>query len=307
MRADFQTPVGKAFVELGARDPRREWSMFDVLKSDAEKYGAKILVTTIWNVHGDGSIAIHKNTDGTYWYWTENPKLKNGSKKLKAHWERLNFAFDRNVPVLGVLRDHAEARHYCAVEFIFKCIDRRLEKSGHRMWFQIVPMHEVVGVGCEVIDFDLAAELSGRRLSDGKDIFICGEPEKILDDSLEMLGNVSDLMSDYDHILNKKCAKFVSTKARLYQSKFRQIVFLACKGRCVISGCDIPEAVEAAHLSGRSWEAGHNSADDGILLRRDLHALYDSGLIKIVDDVVYVDDGIRNFYGKYHKIKCLNK
>ncbi|MFC5496293.1 HNH endonuclease [Caenimonas terrae] len=72
---------------------------------------------------------------------------------------------------------------------------------------------------------------------------------------------------------------FAWSATRPHQSAFRSAVFEACAGRCVITGCDVPDALEAAHLTGRSWRSGFNTADDGVLLRRDLHALYDCGML----------------------------
>jgi hypothetical protein len=74
------------------------------------------------------------------------------------------------------------------------------------------------------------------------------------------------------------------SKMRTEQAAFRSTVFAACGGCCVVSGTAVPQALEAAHLQGRSWHGGHNAASDGVLLRRDLHALYDSSLLSIEDD-----------------------
>ncbi|HTB23690.1 MAG TPA: HNH endonuclease signature motif containing protein [bacterium] len=76
-----------------------------------------------------------------------------------------------------------------------------------------------------------------------------------------------------------KAARFVSVEARPDQAAFRRRVFLACNGRCMVSGCDVDKALDAAHKHDRDWRAGHNNAEDGILLRKDLHALYDSKLL----------------------------
>jgi hypothetical protein len=81
--------------------------------------------------------------------------------------------------------------------------------------------------------------------------------------------------------LEQKMARFAQVEVRPQQRAFREVVFRACGGRCVISGCDVPEALEAAHLLGADWRKGHNSAVDGILLRRDLHSLYDRELLRI--------------------------
>ena len=72
------------------------------------------------------------------------------------------------------------------------------------------------------------------------------------------------------------------------QAEFRKRLFTQYGGRCPISGCTDPaelDAVDLAHPSG--WRT-HPTA--GILLRRDLHALLDAGLLEIVDDVVVLHD-----------------
>jgi hypothetical protein len=84
----------------------------------------------------------------------------------------------------------------------------------------------------------------------------------------------------FDELLTR----FTLTQVRPFQAAFREAVFRRFDGRCAISGCDIPEALEAAHISGRDWRQGDNAAADGILLRRDLHALYDRGVIQIAND-----------------------
>mmetsp|Transcript_30457 Transcript_30457/g.76468 ORF Transcript_30457/g.76468 Transcript_30457/m.76468 type:complete len:261 (-) Transcript_30457:26-808(-) len=44
-------------------------------------------------------------------------------------------------------------------------------------------------------------------------------------------------------------------------------------GKCLVSGCCLSACVDAAHISG-SWRDGYD-LDNGILLRKDLHALFD--------------------------------
>lgn len=96
-----------------------------------------------------------------------------------------------------------------------------------------------------------------------------------------------------------KAARFVSVEVRPDQAAFRRAVFMAHKGACAITGCDVVKALDAAHRTGRSWRAGHNSADDGLLLRKDLHALYDNGLLTVDDSgVVRIHPSIREHYGE---------
>ena len=97
-----------------------------------------------------------------------------------------------------------------------------------------------------------------------------------------------------------RAARFAQVQVRTEQRAFRESVFYACKGRCVISGCSVPEALEAAHLAGRDWRQGHNGASDGILLRRDLHTLYDRGLLRISDDgQVELGTELFAYYGSF--------
>lgn len=104
-----------------------------------------------------------------------------------------------------------------------------------------------------------------------------------------------------DNDLDERAKRFAQVEIRTEQSAFRVAVFKACSGRCVISGCEVPEALEAAHLHGRDWRAGHNAASDGVLLRRDLHALYDRGLLKIEAGTVIFNDAVHDHYGHWHR------
>jgi hypothetical protein len=101
---------------------------------------------------------------------------------------------------------------------------------------------------------------------------------------------------DFQHRL----IRFTRAPVRPEQAPFRQAVFRRFDGRCVVTGCTVPEALEAAHLLGRDWRQGHNQASDGLLLRRDIHALYDRGLVKISSEMlVDVDPAVSPEYGQY--------
>lgn len=112
--------------------------------------------------------------------------------------------------------------------------------------------------------------------------------------------HVKETSSDLD----SKAARFVSVEARPDQAAFRREVFLACKGKCIISGCDVVKALDAAHKTGRNWRLGHNKAEDGYLLRKDLHALYDNDLLWIDDDgMVRVDPSVIKHYKQFEGVR----
>jgi hypothetical protein len=87
------------------------------------------------------------------------------------------------------------------------------------------------------------------------------------------------------------------------KAAFRREVFLACQGRCVVSGCDVVKALDAARKQGRDWRKGHNGADDGFVLRKDLHALYDAELLTINEQgVVDLDSALSDHYAAFQGV-----
>lgn len=64
------------------------------------------------------------------------------------------------------------------------------------------------------------------------------------------------------------------------QAKFRRELLSAYGRRCAITGCDATEALEAAHISPYLGDAT-NHPQNGILLRADLHSLFDLGLVGV--------------------------
>lgn len=99
--------------------------------------------------------------------------------------------------------------------------------------------------------------------------------------------------------LDDRVARFMTVEVRQQQPAFRKAVFEAYDGRWAVSGCDVPEALEAAHLAGRNWREGHNEATDGILLRRDLHTLYDRGLLNFDDGIARFSTRVLHHYASF--------
>jgi putative restriction endonuclease len=72
------------------------------------------------------------------------------------------------------------------------------------------------------------------------------------------------------------------------QGEFRRRLLEAYDGRCAITGCDVVDALEAAHIVPYRGP-GSNHPSNGLLLRADLHTLFDLGLLSInSDDMVVV-------------------
>jgi hypothetical protein len=71
------------------------------------------------------------------------------------------------------------------------------------------------------------------------------------------------------------------------QPEFRSRLIAAYGGRCAVTGCDAVAAVEAAHIDPYSGPASQHVAN-GLLLRADLHTLFDLDLIGIDPDTLTV-------------------
>ncbi len=71
--------------------------------------------------------------------------------------------------------------------------------------------------------------------------------------------------------------------ARQGQSQFRLNLLEAYGRRCAITECDVEDALEAAHIVPYRNER-HHSTSNGLLLRADVHTLFDLGLIAVGSD-----------------------
>ena len=94
--------------------------------------------------------------------------------------------------------------------------------------------------------------------------------------------------------------QYYRSLARPEQPAFRAAVMKAYGSTCAISGCRTEEALEAAHVVPVSQGGGY-APENGILLRRDLHRLFDLDLVAINPEglVVAVSERISADYKKY--------
>jgi hypothetical protein len=70
---------------------------------------------------------------------------------------------------------------------------------------------------------------------------------------------------------------------RIGQADFRKKLFDKYGTSCMLTGCKIPAVIEAAHIIPFS-DSQNNDENNGLLLRADLHKLYDSNLLGIAPD-----------------------
>lgn len=71
------------------------------------------------------------------------------------------------------------------------------------------------------------------------------------------------------------------------QPQFRAAVLEAYDFKCAITGCDVQDALEAAHILPFRGEHT-NVVRNGLLLRADMHSLFDQGLFRIDPDTLRI-------------------
>src|SRR4051812_2738126 len=71
-----------------------------------------------------------------------------------------------------------------------------------------------------------------------------------------------------------------SIRVRRGQRAFRNALLDAYGNRCAVTGCDVRDLLEAAHIVPYQGP-DTNHAQNGLLLRSDLHTLFDCGLIAV--------------------------
>lgn len=107
-------------------------------------------------------------------------------------------------------------------------------------------------------------------------------------DETALLGHGSAAAPGHDsfdpkNIADGRAQVLALVKRRQGQPKFRADLLKAYDGKCALSGCDFRPLLEAAHIYPyRGAETNH--VTNGLLLRSDLHSLFDLGLIAVKPD-----------------------
>ena len=102
-------------------------------------------------------------------------------------------------------------------------------------------------------------------------------------------------VSNYAHTNDKTIideVTYQSIKSRRGQSKFRKSLLKAYNEQCCVTGCNVTAVLESAHIKFHSDETDY-SVNNGLLLRADIHTLFDLHQITINSDFIVncnVDD-----------------
>jgi putative restriction endonuclease len=114
---------------------------------------------------------------------------------------------------------------------------------------------------------DVALELE-RRLAP---VLLAGQPAP---DS----GQADDPAFDPASALDERERALRAICMRRGQPAFRAALLNAYDGRCAITGCDVSDVLEAAHISPYGGPST-DRVSNGLLLRADIHTLFDCGLL----------------------------
>lgn len=106
------------------------------------------------------------------------------------------------------------------------------------------------------------------------------------------------LLTKLDLSEDERIFKNVQVVRRQQQDKFRKELLDAYNSTCAITGVDVPQVLQAAHIN--PYRGKHTQlVTNGILLRSDMHLLFDSHLISIDPDDMKVRLSERLLNTKY--------
>jgi predicted restriction endonuclease len=97
---------------------------------------------------------------------------------------------------------------------------------------------------------------------------------------LEVPTGKVDQTVDLQNIIDTREQILATIVCRRGQPQFRQTLLEAYGRRCAITDCDAIQALEAAHIIPY-FGPGSDHPTNGLLLRADIHTLFDLGLIAI--------------------------
>ena len=106
-----------------------------------------------------------------------------------------------------------------------------------------------------------------------------GRPNVPATEANEVVGE-DEVDLDLSGLRDERDRRLVEAAAREGQDRFRSAVLEAYEGRCAVTGFDAVETLQAAHIYPYRGPAT-NKVSNGILLRADIHVLFDRGAVAV--------------------------
>lgn len=174
-------------------------------------------------------------------------------------------------------RDYNEALENCLVDGVPVGV---MIKNGRQKGYVVMGLAYVERYNSMTRSFTLHGPVNAQTESQGSFVFpgfdmLTREEQKAVEDAV---------ISDADE------RKFALARQvrRQQQTKFREQLILAYGGRCAISGYDVPEVLQAAHIDPYRGKKSQVTSN-GILLRADLHLLFDAHLLSVDPDTLKLE------------------
>src|SRR5262249_43029577 len=111
-------------------------------------------------------------------------------------------------------------------------------------------------------------------------------PGQLSEYDLSMTNETPPKLSDTELLVQalkkeiEKAEKRLGSRGRRGQARFRANLLKAYKGHCAISGWDVEETLEAAHIIPYSFRQSQETTA-GLLLKSDFHTLFDLDMLRI--------------------------
>lgn len=88
-------------------------------------------------------------------------------------------------------------------------------------------------------------------------------------------------------------AAIIYKRSRKGQNRLKKKQLDVYESRCCVTGCSVPQVLKACHIEPH-YLKGNNHSCNGLLMRADIHDLFDAGLIAIEPDtlVVHISDDL---------------
>lgn len=144
---------------------------------------------------------------------------------------------------------------------------------------------------------------AGRCYFNGNAITLVGQPKTIDPFEIQNIGSLASLeqlvslargnparVELHDGLLSDIATAEADriAKGRIGQARCRARALEDWKSVCAISGCSVPEALDCAHIVNWASRSQRGVANNFLLLRADLHRLFDRDILKIDPDSLMV-------------------
>lgn len=141
------------------------------------------------------------------------------------------------------------------------------------------------GVAYEVLGLGLVTKWENgfftiEGFSDAGEVHDTEQPDAA---RLRATNGTSSETFDAENDLDLREKTLAQVARRRGQAAFRAALLEAYGGKCCVTGCTLKDALEAAHIAPYRGDHSHH-VQNGLLLRSDIHTLFDLGLLVITED-----------------------